>query len=110
MCLYLLNISVDTSDHTPFYLPEDLSINDQESFVEIVVEKVLGYENALVEYDDQEGGDPILSKSKLDWVSQNFANHPLPDPFFTKSKKWFLPYRENLLDGIFNIDSPPPMI
>ena len=42
MGLYLLNISVDTADPNPEHIPEDLSINDQESIVEIVVEKILG--------------------------------------------------------------------
>lgn len=57
MALYLLNISVDTSDTNPDYVVEDLSINDQESIVELVVEKFLGYGNVIKEYDDPDAQD-----------------------------------------------------
>ena len=54
MSLYLLNISVDSPDYFSNSISEDLSFNDQESIVEIVVEQVLGYENAIKEYDDND--------------------------------------------------------
>src|SRR5690606_39464798 len=57
MGLYLLNISVDPADPNPDHIPEDLSFNDQESIVEIIVEKILGFENAFKEYDDQDSED-----------------------------------------------------
>jgi hypothetical protein len=52
MCLYLLNGSVDSPDMNPDYIPEDLSCNDQESIIELILEKVLGFDNMMVEYDD----------------------------------------------------------
>ena len=39
-------------DAQPDYVAEDLTINDQESFVELVLEKVLGIENAVAEHDE----------------------------------------------------------
>lgn len=57
MACYLLNISVDTPDGTPYGTSEDLSINDQESLIELVVEQVLGFENAIAEYDDPDADD-----------------------------------------------------
>jgi hypothetical protein len=63
MALYLLNISVDTADSTPHYLPEDLTFNDQESIVEIVLEKILGFEDAIAECDDNDKCD--LNKNNL---------------------------------------------
>ena len=54
LALYLLNISIDPPDWYSNAVPEDLSINDQESILEVVIEKVMGYENAIVEYDDND--------------------------------------------------------
>ena len=54
MGLLLLNISVDTADPNPNHIPEDLSFNDQESIIEILFEKVLGYKEAFKEYDDND--------------------------------------------------------
>ena len=55
MALYMLNICIDSPDALPNDIPEDLSVNDQESLIELIVEKVLGYEEAIPEHDD---GDP----------------------------------------------------
>lgn len=52
MGVYTLNICVDMPDAHPRQIPEDLSLNDQESIVEIVVEQILGYENTIKEHDD----------------------------------------------------------
>ena len=57
MSLFLLNISVDTADFNPNFISEDLSLNDQESIIEIIVEQVLGYEDAFMEYDDNDRED-----------------------------------------------------
>ncbi|TXB68372.1 hypothetical protein [Phaeodactylibacter luteus] len=74
MGLYLLNISVDTADPYPDYIPEDLSFNDQESIVEILLEQVLGYENAIAEYDDHDSSGHSKGKTaKLDLKAQWFA-------------------------------------
>lgn len=52
MALYLLNISVDT----PYLLQNEevkhLAYNDQESIIEVLCEKVLGFEDAIPENDD----------------------------------------------------------
>lgn len=53
----IFNCSIDSPDHLPFNAPEDLSYNDMESLLELVVEKVLHFENAFVEYDDNDEGD-----------------------------------------------------
>jgi len=64
IAIYLLNCSVDTSDIHPCYVSEDLSINDQESFIEIIVEKVLKFENAIPENEDSDSEtNPILKKT-----------------------------------------------
>ena len=54
LALYFLNISVDATDVLYTNTVEDLSINNQESMIEMIVEKVLGYENAIAEHDDND--------------------------------------------------------
>lgn len=73
MALHILNLSVDTKDAAPDYVPEDLSINDQESFVELILEKWIGIDNAITEHDerDQEDGGALDFK-KTNLITQNF--------------------------------------
>lgn len=58
MALHILNLSIDSPDRLPDTIPEDLRINDIESFAELIVEHVFGFENAISEHDetDYEGG------------------------------------------------------
>ena len=84
MGLYLLNISVDPSDPNPQHIPEDLSFNDQESIVEIIVEYVLGYEDAIKEYDDRDTEDHNAKKNiRIDVLAspKPTAHHPKFDFF-----------------------------
>jgi hypothetical protein len=52
MAVHMLNICVDMPDAAPDYVPEDLTVNDQESLVEMVLEKGLDIENAIEEHDE----------------------------------------------------------
>lgn len=52
MALHIFNCSVDTPDPQPDNVPEDLTYNDMESVVEIVLEQVLDINNAIAEKDD----------------------------------------------------------
>jgi hypothetical protein len=57
----ILNISVDSPDINKKW-PEDLSLNDQESIVEIVLEKIMGFENAIPEYEDSDNESHLIKK------------------------------------------------
>ena len=59
MAAQILNCSVDMPDIQPDYIPENLSYNDMESIIEIVLEKVFKIENAIVEYDEKDIDDRI---------------------------------------------------
>lgn len=111
MGLYLLNISVDTADPNPDHIPEDLSFNDQESIVEIIVEQVLGYENAIKEYDDPDSEDHNKKDTvKIDFlVHQTNANQDFQNQF-TKKNKLYIDYKARLKNVIKEIDSPPPKV
>ncbi|WP_052958689.1 hypothetical protein [Maribacter thermophilus] len=62
MALHILNLSVDSPDPQPNYIPEDLSYNDMESIVEIVLEELLGIENAVPEQEDDDTNNSLMVK------------------------------------------------
>lgn len=74
MSLQVLNISVDSPDLYPDCIPEDLNLNDMESIVEIVLEQVLGIEDAIPEQDDDDTTCSLLAKAgfKLSYEKQLF--------------------------------------
>lgn len=109
MGLYLLNISVDTADPSPEHIPEDLSYNDQESIVEIFIEKVLGFEDAIEEYDDNDTEDHNKHKNvKIDLVVNNIEAGNIAHDQFEEKRKLFPNYFLRLTNGPIQIDSPPP--
>jgi hypothetical protein len=57
MALHILNCSVDSPDPQPESVPEDLSYNDMESIVEIILEQGLDIQNAIPEHEDQDTDD-----------------------------------------------------
>ena len=54
LLIMFVNICVDAVDPNPQHIPENLSINDQESVVELIFESLLGYENIIEEFDDED--------------------------------------------------------
>jgi len=67
----MLNVCIDAPDAFLHHIPEDLSYNDQESIAEVIIEKILGYENAIPEYDDRETDQSLVFKNSL--VLDNFT-------------------------------------
>lgn len=111
MGLYLLNISVDTADPNPEHTPEDLSINDQESIVEIVLEKVLGYEDAIKEYDDHDTADHNKkSHVKIDLTTHSIVDNPLNQSTIETTRYKFPDYKTYIKKGFQKLDIPPPKI
>ncbi|MEQ8358632.1 MAG: hypothetical protein RH860_04030 [Cytophagales bacterium] len=109
--LYLLNISVDTADPKPEHIPEDLSFNDQESIVEIVVEKIFGFEDAIKEYDDHDAEDHNKKKNvKIDLVVHVINVLKNDSNRVYKRKKRYPDYEARLIKGFDEKDNPPPKI
>ncbi|PRX56462.1 hypothetical protein [Flagellimonas meridianipacifica] len=107
--LYLLNMSVDSSDPFPDYIPEDLSFNDQESIIEILVEQVLGFENAFEEYDDHDTEDHNKKKNiKIELLVHTTKNKEITHRYLTEKEMLCLHYEARLTKGFKEIDSPPP--
>ncbi|MFO7702298.1 MAG: hypothetical protein R6V37_04830 [Psychroflexus maritimus] len=111
MGLYLLNISVDTADLKPKHIPEDLSFNDQESIIEIVLEKVLGYEDAIKEYDDNDTEDHNRNTNVKIGLTTHYIVENNLNQLFTKTTKHNFPdYLTNLSSGFQKLNFPPPKI
>ncbi|GGB68019.1 hypothetical protein GCM10007424_05000 [Flavobacterium suaedae] len=62
LALYILNLSVDSPDTHNFAATDSLQINDQESILEIVIEKVLKFDDVIIEYDDDDDAETSLKK------------------------------------------------
>jgi hypothetical protein len=108
MALHIFNLSVDTKDTAPDYVPEDLAVNDQESFVELVLEKWVGIENAITEHDepDQEDGGE-LDYEKIVLISHHSHKLFFELPFFQKKSK--INYLTSFHQSpTFDVFSPPP--
>ncbi|WP_339878576.1 hypothetical protein [uncultured Algoriphagus sp.] len=109
MGLYLFNLSVDTSDPNPRHIPEDLSINDQESMVELVAEQILGMEDAFEEFDDTDSEDQTSKKNLKPDFLKFFSSTPKPvDNLIPIRLHHFSKYEAVLSGGYTSISSPPP--
>jgi len=110
LALYMFNLCVDTTDLKPRHLPEDLSINDQESVIELIVEKVLGYEEAIAEYDEHDAEDHNLKKhSFLDYLYfQETA--PMSLKLWHAAELKFKDLSNMPSRGFYQILIPPPRI
>lgn len=111
MGLYFLNISVDTVDAYPNHIPEDLSFNDQESIVEIVLEQVLGYENAIAEYDDNDTEDHTKKGNfKIDLVPLEVSENHQNESWANHLKHNAFNADNNLSIGYYQLNNPPPEV
>ncbi len=111
MGLYLLNISVDAADPYPEHIPEDLSFNDQESLIEIFVEKILGYEDAIKEYDDHDKEDHNKNTNvKIDLIVQYTINSGIRKSFIEITERKFPDQSTFLTSGFHQLYTPPPKI
>ena len=111
MGLYFFNISIDTADPNPEHIPEDLSINDQESIIEIVVEKILGYEDAIKEYDDHDPEDHNTKTNiKIDLINSFLNDINIKQLFVEMKKQKFSDFNAYLIGGFYKFFTPPPEI
>ncbi len=111
MGLYMLNISVDTADANPEHIPEDLSINDQESIIEILVEQVLGFDDAFEEYDDHDAEDHNKKNAnKIELITHFIIDLKLSKNPIITSNQNYSDYSPFLTSGYYKLDLPPPKI
>lgn len=74
--LYFLNICVDAPDPVEVKkVHQDYS--DQETLVEIIVEKIIGFDKAIPDFDQNDTDDPTAKSGKLPlvFICNNFTNN-----------------------------------
>jgi len=105
--LQLFNISFDPAD--TFCGPEDLSINEIESCVELVVEIILGHEDAVGESDES---DEAPNKPGSSFVLFSISNSSLILANPTTLIKSYQPlFKSAHIESLsFPILSPPPKL
>lgn len=106
--LFLLNVSIDSPDTYHQTVHEDLAFNDQETIIELVVEKILGYEDAFPEYDDT---DSENEEKKAGFKIEVISASDLALFSFVEAvndSKEFPLLKENLLTGYAQFEGPPP--
>lgn len=109
MALVLFNMSIDAPDNTPPGAKEDLSINDQESLVELVLETFLGFENAIDEHEDDDQNESNKKTAKrIDLNTQNILALSQPQKLLGFNQLIFHPYKSILSNRFSFIETPPP--
>ncbi|MDX1651613.1 MAG: hypothetical protein R3277_03915 [Brumimicrobium sp.] len=108
--LFLLNLSAETIDKNPSHLPEDLTVNDQESIVEIILEKILGYENAISEHEDNDTGQRGKKSSFKPDLASIFIPVAEPVQILSADQSFFPDPDLKLSLGFLRITVPPPIL
>lgn len=110
MAIHIFNVSVDMPDANPDDVAEDLTVNDQETFVELVLEKCIGIENAIEEHD--EPGDEtqnIELNKEFNLYSHPFLQITLLRPYIEFGN--YPPYDHTYISQYVNdITHPPPQV
>lgn len=112
LSLYLLNISVDISSLFDENRQKLKVVNQQESIVELVFEKVLGFEEAIPENNSNDSEqNPTMKKGfVIDKFVLPFLEINTKIIIFNPIKKCFPYPKDNFLKPSLEIHSPPPEV
>jgi len=108
MALYLINLSVDTLE--PKNEATYSNFNYQESIVEIVFEKILGFDNLIIECNDNDSSD-YTSKGKVKIDIVESLKRPLVFSSFNFTLRHVFPScKFHLVSTLLQRDFLPPEI
>lgn len=112
MAFYLLNISVDVTSLFDKNGQKHKIVNQQESIVELVFEKVLGYEEAIPENNanDSEQNPTMKKGFSMDKFVLPFYEINTKIVVFNPIKKSFYYTKNSFLKPSLEIHSPPPEV
>jgi hypothetical protein len=105
--VHLFNFSIDPRDPQANFVPEDLSVNDIESFTEFLAEVLFGIDNAFAERDEPDTDDG----GALDFTKVFFVNHAaqlVPAFFATVRIKYLILDSVDFAPLAKVINAPPP--
>jgi hypothetical protein len=108
--LHLVNVSVDPEDPLSRMVPEDITINEMESFLEILIEKGLEIEDFFVEYDDPDEELKGKYKTKQIKILTNGYNKDIAEvKEFPYDRSQHIHFRKMNVRSIYlDISIPPP--
>jgi hypothetical protein len=107
--LHVLNCGIDTPDARPDCVPEDLAFNDMECIVEVVLEQVLGINNAIMEYDEHDAGDIGNEDiTEVIFYYQAIVPFTLASPSAYQGLPTYPLLADRLLTQWGDISAPPP--
>jgi hypothetical protein len=112
MALYFLNCSIDPVDVFEQNVQENLAYNDQESIIELVTEKVLGFENAIPEHDDHdaEQGKQMKKNTRADFFETKSELSTCKPVHLLNNTKHPCLNSVSLRTPFLEISSPPPEV
>ncbi|MGY5354325.1 hypothetical protein [Wenyingzhuangia sp. IMCC45467] len=108
--VHLLNISIVTPKATPIHHSNELSFNNQENKVVFFLEKILGFENAIEEYEDST--DDCKQKNNLDieLIAAKGSFSKKKPLLLNINKQKFPELIPQIIEGHEQLDTPPPKI
>jgi hypothetical protein len=105
----MFNISVDAPDGHTDAIKEDLSINEMESIVEIVLEQCFDIANAIPEHDEEDDNEAnSIGKYSLQFFCNSLQNSIEKSHHIIVSKKIYSRDEYLLCDNHLEKDTPPP--
>lgn len=112
MALYLLNCSVDSPDAHSYYVDTNIYFNDQESIIEIVLEQILGYEDAIPESEDTDSEQHTgLKKAKhIDHFIVSEITENKSTLIDNTQTAHLLHNHKDFLNPFLEIQAPPPKV
>lgn len=109
MAFYVLNCCIDVPSHN--LKKENLAINKQESILELIIEKFLGFDNAVAEYDDCDTDTGSLKKViTLDVFIAPSPVRELQKNYICFKKPGLTLENHKSLTAFYEIHSPPPEV
>jgi len=109
IALHVLNVGIDAPDARTDATPEDLTYNEMECLVEIVLEQILLIDNAISEHDEDDtevlGG---MELSEAVFYCQELPIFSLVSPFHVVPSPPSRATLANLLSRCASISLPPP--
>lgn len=111
MGLQMLNLSIDAPDLMPESVPEDLSYNEQESVVELILESIICLDDIIPEYDDQDSEEQSQKNEvKLDLaLIAKHDIHLFEETLVHRQVQFMAPQRFASQD-FQRSDTPPPQV
>lgn len=107
IALYVLNVSIDSADATTFQGKENLTINDIESFAELIVEELIQVEDFFTEFDDQDS-ESTLQNTQFSFLGIPVSTLILDPVLFDHQPLRYDSYKLAPYFSCITITSPPP--